>query len=94
MSNKIYCPACNKEIGYDKEGHLNTHFSSDTLYRDTKADGARCSGSGVHWEVAASSTNAHLEVGAVVRIGRDELARPCHWRHLAVYGGGLQGGPF
>lgn len=31
---------------------------------------------------------------AWVKIVRDELARPCHWRHLAVYGGGLQGGPF
>lgn len=31
---------------------------------------------------------------AWIGIVRDELARPCHWRHLAVYGGGLQGGPF
>lgn len=71
MDNKIYCPACNKQVGYNKEGFLNTHFSSNTLYRDTKGDGARCSGSGLHWEVARASVSAHLSVGTVVRVGHE-----------------------
>lgn len=59
---KIYCTACQNEVSINRDGSLRSH----------RANGARCSGSGTHWEVAASSINAHLEVGAVVRLGHDQ----------------------
>lgn len=62
---KIYCTACQREVCINKDGSIRNHRNGS----------ARCSGSGVRWEAAASSINAHLEIGAVVRVGHDEGVR-------------------
>lgn len=46
----------------------------------------------------ALALNERVERGVGERVWqmalRDDLMRPAYWRHLAVYGGGLQGGEF
>jgi hypothetical protein len=46
----------------------------------------------------ALALNERVERGRGDRVWltalRDDLMRPAYWRHLAVYGGGLQGGEF